>query len=385
MMRRLAVAAGLLFLGVLCQAQEAASPYGAWTHGPPTDSRFFPIAVWLQDVRNAPKYKEAGINTYVALWRGPTQEQFDALKGLGMKLVCHQNEFGLAHKDDATIIAWMHGDEPDNAQPKKGGGYGPPIATEKIVADYKKLRDADPSRPVLLNLGQGVAWDHYVGRGVRTNHPEDYAEYMKGSDIVSFDIYPVVHDNPEVAGKLSKPAEGVERLRQWSEGKKIVWNCIEASRIDNEKTKASAAQIRSEVWLSLIHGSSGLIYFVHQFKPKFSEASLLQDPDLLAGVTAINKEVLSLAPALNSPTIADGATVTTSGPDAPVDVMVKRQGGATYIFAAASRERGTKASFAVKGPKGSVEVLDEQRTIPVKAGAFEDEFKPYEVHLYRIP
>jgi hypothetical protein len=364
--------------------QDAKSTYAAWTHGPPTDPTFFPIAVWLQDVRNAPKYKEAGINTYVALWRGPTQEQFDALKGLGMKLVCHQNEFGLAHKDDPTIIAWMHGDEPDNAQAKKGGGYGPPIATDKIVADYKKLRDADPSRPVLLNLGQGVAWDRYVGRGVRTNHPEDYAEYMKGSDIVSFDIYPVVHDNAEIAGKLYKPAEGVERLRKWGEGKKIVWNCIEASRIDNEKTKATAAQIRSEVWMSILRGSNGLIYFVHQFKPNFVEASLLQDADLLAGVTAINKQIQTLAPALNSPTVADGATVTTSGSDAPVDAMVKKQGDSLYVFAAATREKGTKASFAVKGAKGSAEVLGEGRSLPVKNGAFDDDFKPYEVHLYRI-
>ena len=376
--------ATLALLAVAGGPADEKSPYGAWPHGPPADPNFFPVAVWLQDVRNAPKYKEASINTYVALWRGPTQEQFDALKGLGLKLVCHQNEFGLAHKDDPTIIAWMHGDEPDNAQPKKGGGYGPPIATEKIVADYRKLREADPSRPVLLNLGQGVAWDHYVGRGVRTNHPEDYAEYLKGSDIVSFDIYPVVHDNPEIAGKLSKPAEGVERLRTWGDGKKIVWNCIEASRIDNEKTKATAPQVKTEVWLSLIHGSSGLIYFVHQFKPKFAEASLLQDADLLAGVTAINREIQSLAPALNSPTVADGATVTTSGADAPVDLMVKRQGGATYVFAAASRDRGTKASFTVKGASGAAEVLGEGRSVPARDGKFEDSFEPYAVHLYRI-
>jgi hypothetical protein len=381
---KMKIAASLALALIAAIPADDKSPYAGWTHGPPTDPAFFPIAVWLQDVRNAPKYKEAGINTYVALWRGPTQDQFDALKGLGMKLVCHQNEFGLAHKDDPTIIAWMHGDEPDNAQAKKGGGYGPPIATEKIVADYKKLRDADPSRPVLLNLGQGVAWDQYVGRGVRTNHPEDYAEYLKGSDIASFDIYPVVHDNRDIAGKLYKPAEGVERLRKWGEGKKIVWNCIEASRIDNEKTKANAAQIRSEVWLSLIHGSSGLIYFVHQFKPNFAEASLLQDADLLAGVTSINKEILSLAPALNSATIADGATVTTSGADAPVDVMVKRQGGSTYVFAAASREKGSKATIAVKGAKGSAEVVGESRSIPLKNGTFDDDFKPYEVHLYRI-
>jgi hypothetical protein len=376
-----------VLLGLLLpppEPQESKSPYSTWTHGPPTDPNFFPVAVWLQDTRNIAKYKEAGINTYVALWQGPNQAQFDALKGAGMKLVCHQNEFGLKQKDDPTIIAWMHGDEPDNAQEKKGGGYGPPIATEKIVADYKKVRDADPSRPVLLNLGQGVAWDRYVGRGVRTNHPEDYAEYMKGSDIVSFDIYPVVHDHADIVGKLYKVSEGVERLRKWGEGRKIIWNCIEASRISNENAKPNASQVRSEVWMSLIHGSTGLIYFVHQFKPKFVEASLLQDADLLAGVTAINKQIKDLAPALNSPTVEGGATVTTSGADAPVDVLAKKQGDSVWVFAAAMRDKGTKASFEVKGAKGAAEVLGESRSIPVKDGKFDDDFKPYDVHLYRI-
>jgi hypothetical protein len=84
----------------------------------------------------------------------------------------------------------MHGDEPDNAQSRgKGKGYGPPILPATIIEDYRRTKKADPSRPVLLNLGQGVAWDRYQGRGTRTNHPEDYAEYIKGRDIVSFDIW----------------------------------------------------------------------------------------------------------------------------------------------------------------------------------------------------
>src|ERR1041385_7068733 len=43
------------------------------------DPGFFPIAVWLQDPRNAVRYREAGINLYVALWKGPTEEQLAAL------------------------------------------------------------------------------------------------------------------------------------------------------------------------------------------------------------------------------------------------------------------------------------------------------------------
>jgi hypothetical protein len=384
MIRRTLALMIMSMLAATAQEPKPASPYATWTQGPPTDPTFFPIAVWLQNPNQAAKYREAGINTYVGLWRGPSAEQLDALKAAGLKVICHQNELALRRKDDPTIIGWMHGDEPDNAQPKQGGGYGPPILPEKIVADYKKVREADPTRPVFLNLGQGVAWDNYIGRGVRRNKSEDYPEYIKGCDIVSFDIYPVVHDHADIVGKLWKVPEGVERLRKWGEGKKVVWNCIEASRIDNVNAKPNASQVRTEAWMSLIHGSSGLIYFVHQFKPRFSEASILQDAELLAGVTAINKQIQSLAPALNSPTLPDGVAVTTLGPEAPVDAIAKRQGDSTWVFSVAMREKGTKASFVVKGASGTAEVLGENRTIPVKDGKFEDDFKPYEVHLYRI-
>lgn len=372
-------------LAAVLLAQEA-GPYDTWKNGPPRDPGFFPLAVWLQNPRNAPRYKEAGINVYVGLYRGPTAEQLAALRAAGMKVVCGQGERGLAFKDDPTIIAWMHGDEPDNAQPKPGGGWGPPVATAKVVEDYVRMREADPTRPVFLNLGQGVAYDNYIGRGVRRNKMEDYPEYLKGCDIASFDIYPVVHESPEIAGKLWYVPRGVQRLREWTGDRKVVWNCIEAARIDNLERKPTAAQVRTEVWMSLIHGSRGIIYFVHQFKPVFREASLLDDADLLRGVAEINREIRQLAPVLNRPTMKDGVAVTVPDPEAPVAAMVKRHEETTYLFAVAMREKAVRAAFALKdGPReGTAEALGEGRSIPVRDGRFEDDFKPYEVHLYRV-
>src|SRR5258705_1194237 len=102
-------------------------------------------------------------DTYVGLWRGPTEEQLATLEKAGLRLICHQNEVGMRHRDDSTIIGWMHGDEPDNAQSLgSDNGYGPPIPSDKIISDFKRIRAADPSRPVLLNLGQGVAFDNYI-------------------------------------------------------------------------------------------------------------------------------------------------------------------------------------------------------------------------------
>ena len=221
--------------------QPASGSYQQWAKGPSSDPEFFPIAVWLQAPRNAQRFREAGINLYVGLWRGPTEEQLADLKAAGMPVICDQNQVGLTSENADIIVGWMHGDEPDNAQARRDrNGYDPPILPSKIEADYQQIRQRDPSRPVMLNLGQGVAYDQYIGRGVRRNHPEDYPEYIKGCDIVSFDIYPVVHRNKEVAGKLEFVPQGVERLRRWSNDEKIVWNCIECSRISNTQVKPTA-------------------------------------------------------------------------------------------------------------------------------------------------
>ena len=365
----------------------APTPYAQWQNGPPHEEDFFPIAVWLQPPDKARQYLAAGFNTYIGLWNGPTDDQLATLKRAGMKVFCEQNETALKHLGDPNIIGWMHGDEPDNAQSLgQDRGYGPPIPPEKIFADYKKIQALDPSRPVLLNLGQGVAWDNYIGRGVRRNHPEDYPEYLKGCDLASFDIYPVVHDSPEISGKLEFVARGVERLGGWTRGEKPVWNCIECTHISNPRAKATPGQIRAEVWMALVHGSRGLIYFVHQFKPESREAALLDDPETLAAVTAINREVRELAPALNSPNVVDGVAVSSAKADVPVAAMMKRAGGSAYLFAVNLRNESTRATFSLreKDPARRADVLDESRSLAIQAGRFSDDFTPYAVHLYQL-
>ena len=92
------------------------SPYTKWDNGPSKTEDFFPITVWLQNPQKALSYKAAGFNTFVGLWAGPTEVQLRQLSAAGMKVICAQNKVALEHLDDPTIIGWMHGDEPDNAQ-----------------------------------------------------------------------------------------------------------------------------------------------------------------------------------------------------------------------------------------------------------------------------
>jgi hypothetical protein len=359
-----------------------------------TDSRgisrstdYFPIAVWLQDPRNARKYSDIGVNLYVGLWRGPTKEQLDQLDASGLRVVCGFNTQAKAFLDRPTIAAWMHGDEPDNAQSLgQGKGYGPPILPSKIIEDYARIRQADPSRKVILNLGQGVAWDGYYGRGVRTNHPEDYAEYAKGADIVSFDIYPAVHEKKEIAGNLWYVPRGVERLRQWTDDKKDVWCCIETTGISNENRSPTPQEVRSEVWMALIHGARGIIYFAHQFKPKFIEAGLLARPEIAAEIKLINAQIKSLAAVINSPEVPKAEYFAESTEKAvPVAVSVRRHGGKTYIFAVAMRNAKTQLKFSMNGLGGKkIRVIDENREIKANGDIFSDDFSGYQVHLYEV-
>jgi hypothetical protein len=366
------------------------SPYAAWKNGPPTDPSWFPIGVWVQNTRNAKRYKEAGVNLYVALYRGPTEEQLRDLKDAGMRAICAQRR-GLAFKDDPTIVGWLQPDEPDNAQPvtdpKTGKrGWGPSVKPEKVVADYERLRAADPTRPVMLNLGQGVANDAWHGRGPGAKR-EDYVTYVRGGDIVSFDFYPVGGETSQDGNaRLPLVAKGVRRLVEWTRGERIVWAILECSRIHNVEHKPTAKQIRAQAWMALVHGARGIVWFVHQFDPNFVEASALEDPDLLAAMTAVNRQIHELAPVLNSPAVKDGARVTSSDEKAPIAVMTKRHGGANYVFAVAMANAAARGTFEIPAvPDDAViEVIGENRKLQAKEGLFSDDFDAYAVHIYCI-
>ncbi len=395
---------GLVSMMVGCQGQVSAgpdlapapSPYAKWMNGPPTDPAFFPIMVWAQDTALAPRYKALGVNTYLALWQGPTEQQLAELKAHGMYVICAQNEVGLRHLDDPTIIAWMHGDEPDNHQAE----YNGPVPLAKIAGDYAEIITHDPTRPVLVNFGQGVANEDFRGRAL----PYDrYSLYAHGADIVSYDVYPVANikystvgpDGKRITARRDDGAEylwyvakGVDRLRDWTADNKPVWSVLECTAISHPKGhKVTPHQMRAEVWMSLIHGATGLCWFVHDFRPGHrNAAALLEDEVLAKAVGDNNRLVLQLAPVLNSRTLNGAVSVSSSNANVPVDAMVKQHGGATYVFAVAMRNQATRGFFRLQNRHGRAvaEVIGEDRTVDVKGGAFSDDFGPHDVHLYKI-
>ena len=295
MILRTIVRIGVALIIANCSAMGA-----DYENGFPREPDFFPIGVWLQSSFRAPKYKAIGINTYVALWEGPTEAQLSDLARARMFAVAAQNSVGLQSKNRQVIKAWMHGDEPDNAQPIGAGLYGGCIPAADVVRRSREIKALDPTRPVLINFGQGVANEFWKGRGPCTGDQTYYDRAAQGADILSFDIYPVGSSTPEVKGKLEYVARGVTNLAGHAAGGQAIWAVLETTALD-PAIRPLRAQVRAEVWMALIHGSKGIVYFVHEFKPQFREDAIFRYPDIVDEVGNINRLIRSLAPVLNAP------------------------------------------------------------------------------------
>ncbi len=372
------------------------NPYAGWPRGIPTatDPTFFPIAVWLQGSWHATEMGQLGINVYVGNNAGTdalAKSDLAALKAQGIYAIVGQDSVGLANVDDPTIVGWWASpDEPDNAQDKADGTCcGPPVAPSAMVAEYQADQAADPTRPVYVGLGQGVAYDGWEGRG--SNAPAE-SGYTPAGDIVDFDIYPYNNcdgDKNEMAtcGQFWLNALGIDRIHQWSSRGQAAWTDIETTTIAAGGTHGpTPQQTRSEVWLSLIHGANGIAYFVDTWNPSFREDGIFADATMTAAVTALNKQIEMLAPQLNSADIPDLVAVTSSNSAAPVDLMVKAKGQTLFVFAAIARPGTATATFTVAGMTGgaTATVIGENRTVSLSGGKFADGFAASDVHVYQI-
>ena len=181
-------------------------------------------------------------------------------------------------------------------------------------------------------------------------------------------------------------AKGVERLRAWA-GPRALSGTLLRRRASTASEGLRPLRSETQVWMSLIHGSRGIVYFAHEWNPVFREARLLEDDAMRDAVAAINAQIRALAPVLNAPTLADWGSVTVGPGDGPLAVLAKRFAEDLYVFAVAMRPTEATARFTASGLSANwpIEVLGEDRALISNAGFFSDQFAPYQVHRYRIP
>ena len=354
------------------------SYYDDWPRGFPADPSYFPIGVWMQNPANAARFQAVGVNHYIGLWQGPTEEQLTGMAEAGMHVVCEQAGVWQQQLGNELIQGWLDAAAPDNAQENPDGSYSPCIAPAVTQQNYAAMSAADPARPVTLMLGQGVATPDWEGRGECTGQTADYPEYAKAADILVNYTYPLNNQHP-----LELVATGIDNLNRYAGYTKPIFADLEASNI-NGSVRPTPHQLRAEVWMTLIHGAAGVQYFCHQIEPNFSETDCLDDAPTAAALTQINAQLTELAPILNLQSF--GLSPVSSNANVPVRAVLKKSGADRYVFAVSEAAGATTAVFDLTGigKATSIEVLGEGRNLTPTSDSFEDAFEGYGVHLYRL-
>jgi hypothetical protein len=140
--------------------------------------------------------------------------------------------------------------------------------------------------------------------------------------------------------------------------------------------------------MSIINGSRGIIYFVHQFQPRFVEATWFESPDIAAAVGRINAQVQGLAKVILKPASNDVAGITLRDPrkqamsSDSIAITSRRHGCSLYVFAVSLSNQPLRARIDLSKSPGTLIAIDEERQLEPKGSVLEDDFRPYEVHLY---
>ena len=144
-------------------------------------------------------------------------------------------------------------------------------------------------------------------------------------------------------------------------------------------------EVAGAVMNSLIHEARGVIYFNHSFAGPCPTQHVLREPcaqGIRTVVTELNRRIRTLAPVLNTQSY-----VHTFAPG--LDTMLKNLDGSSYVFAMpkAGAQPGPRTLRLPEAlaSASSVEVLFENRTLPVKDGGFTDSFERENTyHVYKV-
>lgn len=352
------------------------------------DAAFFPISVFLGKPEHAAALKAAGVNTYMGAEHDGSS--VSTMTGQGISVLAQRDEWTRSEVgDDPGVVGWLVSDECDMGLGGCQGDEQAWLAQQRAWSE--ELRSRKDGRFLQANFGNGVLGTWWS--------PATMDDHVALLDVTSVDKY--AYTSPHVQGLLAtnpawpigkSPASSSaygwlqDRMETFANPKDLTpnWVFVETAMpylTDNDATTITGEQIEGAVWNAIINGASGIAYFQHNNNGECGNYSILEcGADRKAKITAVNAQVRSLAPVLNTPTY-------TWRFGTGLDTSLKAAGGDAYVFA--MTDGGTGSRTFVLPPElasaASVVVVGEGRTIKVSNGTFSDSFAAEHTHhIYRI-
>ena len=358
---------------------------------------FFPIGIYSVSPqefngfsldRAVEDLKRAGFNLVHSYSHGRKDEFMDAVAKHG--LLSWTYAFNAARGDawladkaqaDSSVLAWYTGDD------------------TSMHVTPAELLDRDEAVHMLDGTRLSCQADVTGGDQVKSR----YQPYVAFSDVFLPELYHVYNEKPEhdkkcVALVIRDMEKAKDDIAKYGAGKpRALWPILQFFHGGRFwKRFPTPDELYGMSFAALIHGGKGITWFHYAGKidpghgRKYSGA--FQTPEDWAVMTNLTARIASLAPVLLErtpqqpavPEILDGEKLDKCGRPS-VSVLVKNHGAWAYLFAVNASSEKVRARLFASAPDGFGSVMWENRRIEVSGGSFEDCFKGYGVHVYRLP
>ena len=286
-------------------------------------------------------------------------------------------------------LCFTTGDAPP--APKKIEPTPKRLPDDEEKAKYEKVKAAAPNA-LTWNILTAGFYGNYNKLDLKW-----YREFLQWADITSFDHYPVTGWNQP--GRLPEVGLATRKLVELARPNQPVWTIVEASDQELSWTPAATKgptpeEMRAEIWMSIAGGARGIGYFTVAFGKKKNDG--FKWNHLTDGIRAEMKRSNAELTALAGPIVAgDTAKALTVSGDETADksaaghaiqAIRKEYEGVTYVIAVNVTRDAVTPTFTLADPPKAdkATVRGEGRTVSVRGGAFQDAFKPLEVHIYEL-
>lgn len=344
-------------------------------------------------------WKSLGVNTLVEIPQlGYSAAQYVAWDQAAAKVGLYEMRRPFADNPSAdssgrnasNMIAWNLPDEPDKAQ----------APAHMTPAQIQSLHDADkqanPSRPVYLSLvGNLLMCGSCLTTASSLGGPEKpYGAALSSSDWLSADDYPVdAGHNPPIS-IIAREMSGLFQVGSRYAGRMAF---IETGHIGNTtRTPVSAAQMKAEIWESVVHGARGIIYFSDTTPQVKNSAGQWTTPtttydntgpstrNIPATMKSQNALLASLTGVLQGTINPSGISVSVP---APLDAGWRANASGKYFIVVNTSATQVRKSFKFNGVgvNKNASVVQERRNVWINGSGYgTDTFAPYAVHIYKV-
>ena len=290
-------------------------------------------------------------------------------------------------KDHPALLYWEISDEPAFTWNSKEARVTP----EQMQTAYDIIHKYDDKHDVITNHGP-------------VNLISTLKKYNSSTDLVAVDVYPVIPQGikPSYAlfddglqGDLLNPylsqvGEYIDKMKTVVDDSKPVFAVLQGfswEMLKPEEERDSAMVLyptydesRFMAYNAIVHGANGILIWGTNYTPQPS--NFMNNLYSVTRELQVMQEILASKSTMNTVDMEYhelGFSV-----DSGIEFIIKEVNGSTYLISVNSDKNPVKVTFSGLNNFKTVEVLKENRTLAISNGRLTDDFKPFDIHIYKI-